>query len=231
VTRCVDRKPRASYRNLKIQTAPLVSRRASAVTKRLRRFTHVLSMRQICGCILLGALPRIPLTVVLLGAAVSLSACTSTCSRQTSTPVPGGTAAQPPTVWSLVLDIQEGEVRLVDARPARGKIVAPRIDERLASLRNRDSLWIEYAVRSDASKQVLHTGAFAVSTTAIVEPGGADEPGGTIRVRRRFVNVAVPYVSEPASVVFSRVEPGGDRAVDRWARVPIGTVALKGGPR
>ena len=201
------------------------------VTKPLRRFTHAVSMSPIRGCILLGALPRIPLTVILLGAAVSLSACTSTCSRQTSTPVPGAAAPQPPTVWSLVLEFQDGGVRLVDAKPAKGKIVAPRIEDRLASLRNRDSQWIEYAVQSDASKQVLHSGAFSVSTTAIVEPGGPDEPGGTIRVRRRFVNVAVPYVSEPASVVFSRVEPGGDTPAERWARVPIGTIALKGGPR
>jgi hypothetical protein len=189
-------------------------------------------MRPIRGCILLGALPRIPLPVVLLAAAVSVSACTSTCSRQTSTQAPGGTTTtQPPTVWSLVLEVQEGSVRLVDAKPAKGKIVPPRIEDRLASLRNRDSVWIEYAVRSDASNQVLHTGAFSVSTTAVVEPAGPDEPTATIRVRRRFMNVAVPYVAEPASVLFSRVEPGGDTPVDRWARVPIGTVALKGGPR
>jgi hypothetical protein len=190
-------------------------------------------MSPIRGCILLGALPRIPLTVILLGAAVSLSACTSTCSRQTSTPAPapGATTTQPPTVWSLVLEVQEGSVRLVDAKPAKGKLVPPRIEDRLASLRNRDSVWIEYAVRSDASKQVLHSGGFPVSMTAIVETGGADEPSGTIRVRRRFVNMAVPYVSEPASVEFSRVEPGGDTQVERWPRVPIGRVALKGGPR
>ena len=188
-------------------------------------------MRPIRGCILLGALTRIPLTVVLLGAAVSVSACTSTCSRQASTQAPGAATTQPPTVWSLVLEVQEGSVRLVDAKPAKGKLVPPRIEDRLASLRNRDSVWIEYAVRSDASKQVLHSGGFAVSTKAIVEAVGPDEPAGTVRVRRPFVNVAVPYVFEPASVVFSRVEPGGDTPIDRWARVPIGTVALKGGPR
>ena len=194
-------------------------------------------MRPVPGSILLDTLRHIPtVTVLLIGGALSVSACANSCSRQTSqTSSPGGTAAPgpapAPTVWSLVLELQEGSVRLVDAKPAKGKIVTPRIEDRLASLRNRDSVWIEYAVRSDASKQVLHTGAFSVSTTAIVEGAGPDEPAATIRVRRRFVNLAVPYVSEPASVVFSRVEPGGDTPIDRWARVPIGTVALKGGSR
>jgi hypothetical protein len=133
-------------------------------------------------------------------------------------------------VWSLVLDVEEGAVRLVDAKPARGKIVTPRFEERIASHRTRDTLWIEYAVRSDASSQTLQSGAFAVSMTANVEPGGPDAPGGTTRVRRRFITVAVPYVSEPASIVFTRVDPA-DGPLEKWPRVPIGTVPLKGVPR
>jgi hypothetical protein len=127
-----------------------------------------------------------------------------------------------------VLEVQPNAVRLVDARPVRGKIVAPRLEERGASVRSRTSLWIEYAVRADSGSRVLHTGGFPVSLAAIVEPGGPDEPGGTIRVGRRFVTVAVPYVSEPASITFARVNPAAGTPVDKWERMTLGTSALKG---
>lgn len=122
-------------------------------------------------------------------------------------------------------------MRLVEARPAKGKIVAPSLEERAAAVRARNSLWIEYAILADASNQILHTGAFSVSTSAIVEPAGPDAPGGTVRVQRRFVTVAVPYVAEPASIAFSRVDPAEAIPVEKWSRVAIGRAALKGVPR
>lgn len=177
-----------------------------------------------------SAVTRIPtLATVLIGAALTLSACTSTCrpgptSRATTVQPTAG----PPTAWSLVLEVQPSGVRLVDAKPARGKIIAPTLEERAAAVRARNSLWVEYAIRADSGSRVLHTGGFPVSLAAIVEPGGPAEPGGTTRVGRRFVAVAVPYVSEPASITFARVNPAAGIPVDKWERVSLGTAALKG---
>ena len=181
------------------------------------------------GSILLRTLTRhSTLAFGLIGAAMAISACTTTCRpATTSIQAPAG----PPTVWLLVLEVQQGAVRVLDAKPASGRIVTPRLEERAASLRRRESVWIEYSVRSDASKQVLHSGAFAASMTAIVEAGKSGEVPGTIRVGRRVISVAVPYASEPTSITFARVDPADALPIEKWSRVPIGNFALKGAAR
>lgn len=145
-----------------------------------------------------------------------MSACSGGCRATKSAPHP--------TVWSLVLEVQDNAVRLISASPSQGRAVTFSPNAQLAAIRRRDPVWIEYALRSRSDIE-LQKGGFLVSMTAVVEPDGRDAPGGHVRVSKRVVTVRLPYVAEAASITFARTEPSNAPA-DRWERISLGSSPL-----
>lgn len=176
------------------------------------------------------------LAVVLLGTVVTVSACTGMCGQSPSpaaqrstaaTPRPAPVPLGPPNVFALVLDVQPDAVKVISVKPSHGTIIVPTRVELEDPAGARDRLMIEYSVQSNASSSVLQSGTFWVSQTAFVEEDGREPTGGSIHVRRRVVTVAVPITSEPASILFDRVDAVDSTPLERWPRTRVGAALLQ----
>ena len=161
------------------------------------------------GSILLRTLTRhSTLAFGLIGAAMAISACTTTCRpATTSIQAPAG----PPTVWLLVLEVQQGAVRVLDAKPASGRIVTPRLEERAASLRRRESVWIEYSVRSLVSYLTTYHSGARTGRDLVVLMLGDHEP-------HHYVSGEDPGHDVPVSVLTR--DPDVLAAVEDWRWQP-----------
>ena len=143
-------------------------------------------------------------------------------------PPPRPAAGSTPKVLALVLEVTDESVRLISAKPSTGRVTTPDVNARVAAVGSGDVHWIEYTVNAAAPDQDRLHGAFLVSMSAIVEPPRGENTGGMVRVSRRIVTVAIPYVQGAATVTFSRVQPSDRLPPDRWVRVPAGKAALTG---
>lgn len=152
------------------------------------------------------------------------------CSRQPGPTPPPTPPVTEPTVWALVLDVQSDSVRVVSTSPSHARILPTGADQRASVGAPRNSLLIEYQVKARSADRVLKTGSFSVSMVANVEPDPTS-PGGLVRLGHRIVTVVVPYVTEPANIVFTRVDPSDALPRDRWTRAPLGMAELRGAPR
>jgi hypothetical protein len=157
-------------------------------------------------------------------------ACSISASLLASPAQPPGrpAASSTPSVLALVVEVTEASVRLISAKPATGRVTTPDANARVAAVGAGDVHWIEYAVNAAAPGSARLQGAFLVSMSAIVEPPRGENTGGMVRVSRRIVTVAIPYVQGAATVTFARVRPSDRVPPERWARVPVGTAALTG---
>ena len=130
-------------------------------------------------------------------------------------PTPTG----PPTVWACIVEVTDNEVRLLSARPSYGRPTAAPDSSKLAAVRARNVLWLQYALRK--ADLPLGNGSLAISMTAVAEPQQRGEPAVFARLRRRVVTIAMPYEADATSVVFSRAEPS-NVPPEKWERISMG---------
>jgi hypothetical protein len=161
-----------------------------------------------------------------LGVAFLLSA--SLLASQSKPPTSAVVSVNAPDVLALVVDVSGKAVRLVSATPARGRVLAPDIDARVAAVREGGVVWIEYVLKRGASGEVTTRGGFLVSMSAIVESPRGEKSGGLVRVESRLVTVAVPYVPDATTITFAKVEPSSTLPPEKWVRIPMGTALLPG---
>lgn len=146
-----------------------------------------------------------------------------TLNPQDAAPSPG-----PPTVWRLVLQLKDGEVKVATALPRRGSVDKPNIDAEL--LLAGKAVLLEYRMVDDTGGQ-LATDHIVIPLTAVAE---FQDPNIDNKLRRQdeiltdpWIRVTLPFDASVAAIEFSRVEPDAARDVKLWTRTPLNTVVLE----